>query len=238
VCAALSRRLAEVLGGVLTVESELGRGSTFTLRVPVVHPDSRELSHIQAREIDPNRPAVLVVEDDRKTIFVYERYLAAAGFQVVPARSTADADRILRDLRPAAILLDIMLEGESSWTFLERLKRDPATQDIPVLVVTVLANRRVHEFLAMLAHELRNPLSAIATCTPLLERKPPRDEIETRVWQGPAASDRQPASHGGRSVGCGASHARQDRSEVGDGRPRRAVAAGDGQRAALVDRSP
>src|SRR5579871_6576441 len=45
------------------------------------------------------------------------------------------------------------------------------------------ANQRTHEFLAMLAHELRNPLSAIATCTPLLERKPPRDEVEKSVWQ-------------------------------------------------------
>jgi hypothetical protein len=86
VCAALSRRLAEVLGGVLTVESELGRGSTFTLRVPIVHPDSRELSHIQAREIDPNRPAVLVVEDDRKTIFVYEPVSGRGG---VPSRAGA-----------------------------------------------------------------------------------------------------------------------------------------------------
>jgi len=45
------------------------------------------------------------------------------------------------------------------------------------------ANQRTHEFLAMLAHELRNPLSAIATCSPLLERKPPRDEVEKSVWQ-------------------------------------------------------
>jgi signal transduction histidine kinase len=45
------------------------------------------------------------------------------------------------------------------------------------------ANQRTHEFLAMLAHELRNPLSAIATCTPLLERKPPRDDVEKSVWQ-------------------------------------------------------
>ena len=45
------------------------------------------------------------------------------------------------------------------------------------------SNQRTHEFLAMLAHELRNPLSAIATCTPLLERMPPRDDVEKSVWQ-------------------------------------------------------
>jgi len=133
----LSRRLAELLGGVLTVESEVGRGSLFTLRVPRVHTEARELSELQARPLDPNLPQVLVVEDDRKTIFIYERYLANAGFQVVPARSTVDAERLLGQMQPAAILLDIMLDGESSWNFLARLKRDPATHDIPVLVVTV-----------------------------------------------------------------------------------------------------
>jgi signal transduction histidine kinase/CheY-like chemotaxis protein len=133
----LSRRLAELLGGVVTVESEMGNGSIFTLRVPRVHAEVREFSDIQARPLDPNLPQVLVVEDDRKTIFIYERYLANAGFQVVPARSIADAERLLTQLTPAAILLDIMLDGESSWAFLARLKQDPSTHDIPVLVVTV-----------------------------------------------------------------------------------------------------
>lgn len=133
----LSRRLAEMLGGVLTVESEVGRGSTFTLRIPRVHPEVREIHAIEARPLDPSRAPILVVEDDRKTIFIYEQYLSMAGFQVVPARTISDAERLLRTMRPAAIVLDIMLDGESSWQFLSRLKKEERTQDIPVLVVTV-----------------------------------------------------------------------------------------------------
>jgi CheY-like chemotaxis protein len=135
----LSRRLAEVLGGTLDVSSTVGTGSTFTLRIPRLHPEVSEFERLQTREIDPSRAPILVVEDDRKTIFIYEKYLSMAGFQVVPARSIEDAERIIRKTRPAAVVLDVMLDGETSWNFLTRLKKDPDTHDIPVLVVTVTA---------------------------------------------------------------------------------------------------
>jgi CheY-like chemotaxis protein/two-component sensor histidine kinase len=133
----ISRRLAELLGGSLTVESEVGAGTTFSLRVPRVHPEVNELTRIAQSSLDPTRAPILVVEDDRKTIFNYEKYLAMAGFQVLPARTIADAQRQLQSVQPAAIVLDVMLDGETSWNFLAQLKQDAATRDIPVLVVTV-----------------------------------------------------------------------------------------------------
>lgn len=135
----LSRRLAELLGGRIDVESEPGSGSCFTVTVPQLLPEVAEFHAVQerGRNASASRAPVLLVEDDRKTVFLYERYLAAAGIPVLAARSVADAEALLRERRPAAIVLDIVLEGESTWDFLGRLKRDPATCDIPVLVVTV-----------------------------------------------------------------------------------------------------
>ena len=137
---ALSRRLAGILGGTLVVaRSAPGEGTTFELRIPRVHPEVTEMAAMQARSLalDPRRAPILVLEDDRQTLFLYERYLRDAGFQIVPARTLDDARQAMRRVRPAAIVLDVMLEGETSWAFLAELKASPDTRDIPTLVVTI-----------------------------------------------------------------------------------------------------
>jgi len=138
----LSRKLARLLGGEITVQSEPGRGASFDFTLPAVLPEVREMAQLVERSqpIDPSRSPVLVLEDDHHTIFLYEKYLTGAGFQVVPARSVEEARKILETVTPSAFVLDILLEGETSWSFLSDIKSNPATRDIPVLVVT-LTNR-------------------------------------------------------------------------------------------------
>jgi signal transduction histidine kinase/CheY-like chemotaxis protein len=135
----LARKLTELLGGSLTLRSAPSQGSTFTVTIPRAHPEVAEMTGLTQRshELDPSRAPVLVLEDDRQTLFLYEKYLARSGFQVLPVRSTEEARRVMERVRPAAMVLDVMLEGETSWNFLAEMKNGESTKDIPILVVTV-----------------------------------------------------------------------------------------------------
>ncbi|HEY6881214.1 MAG TPA: response regulator, partial [Polyangiales bacterium] len=111
----------------------------FTLTIPIRHPEAREVAAMVERgqTIEPGHQPVLVVEDDRQTLLLYEKYLRGSGFQVIPARSLEEARAALERVLPSAVVLDIMLDGEASWSFLADLKSNERTRDIPALVVTV-----------------------------------------------------------------------------------------------------
>ena len=135
---ALSRKLAELLGGHITVESELGRGSTFHLSLPLLYAGMVPAEHLApatAAELDPWRVPVLVVEDSAESLHLYDRLLRGTPFQVVPARTVKEAEYRRATLPVRAVVLDIQLAGEDTWAYLARLKQEDAGE-LPVLVAT------------------------------------------------------------------------------------------------------
>jgi signal transduction histidine kinase/CheY-like chemotaxis protein len=134
----LSKRLAELLDGTIEATSTLGQGSTFAVRLPLVHSSVRRQS--SPARIDPARVPVLAVEDSDEDTLLLERALTGSRYQLIPARSLAAADAALAAMRPAAVLLDIRLHEQDSWSLLARLKRDDTTGRIPVIIVSQLTD--------------------------------------------------------------------------------------------------
>lgn len=139
----LSRKLAQLLGGNVYLRSEVGVGSTFTVVIPISFGGQPEVAYVPdvKRELEADKVPILVVEDNREALFIYEKYLKGSKFQVIPANNISEAREAVRSLHPKAIVLDVLLQGEHSWDFLRDLKNDPATHDIPVYVITVVDNR-------------------------------------------------------------------------------------------------
>jgi CheY-like chemotaxis protein len=140
----ISRRFAQMMGGDISVDSELGRGSVFTVRLPraasqpVAESSARPSSTAASRAVSSVRPTVLVVDDDRAARDLIVRGLVKEGFRAITARNGEEALRLARSQRPDAISLDVLMPGMDGWTVLRALKADPVTASIPVVVVSML----------------------------------------------------------------------------------------------------
>lgn len=150
---AISKRFCELLGGDLSVHSELGKGSAFTIRIPAILPgtkpqissvdSSRETSDIDLasiRELEPGS-TILVIDDDPEACEILERYLVKDNFNVVIATSGEKGLRLAHEIHPAAITLDVIMPGMDGWTVLQVLKADPELHKIPVIMLSMIDDR-------------------------------------------------------------------------------------------------
>jgi CheY-like chemotaxis protein len=142
---ALSRRLCRMMGGDVTVESEAGRGSTFTIRLPasVAEPAAEEPPAAATERAASGIGTVLVIDDEAAVRDLMQRFLTKEGFRVVAAAGGEDGLRLARELRPDAITLDVMMPGMDGWAVLSALKADPAVADIPVVMLTIVDDRNL-----------------------------------------------------------------------------------------------
>ena len=128
---AITKRLVELHGGSIRVESAPGQGSAFIVRLPGASP-----TDARPEETDVSRPLVLVIEDDLRAAELIREHLTGGGYRVVLVASGHAGLGAARRLLPHAIMLDLSLPDMDGWQVLHRLKMDSATQAIPVLIVS------------------------------------------------------------------------------------------------------
>jgi signal transduction histidine kinase/CheY-like chemotaxis protein len=132
----LSRRIVELLGGHMWLESEVGRGSTFGFAIP-----AGDRGHSAPADAAGPMGRVVVIEDDRPSLALFDAYLSGAALEVTTARDGQSGLDAVRRTRPDAVLLDIRLPGIDGWAVLKALKADQATSGIPVIVVSIVDER-------------------------------------------------------------------------------------------------
>jgi two-component system, sensor histidine kinase and response regulator len=145
---AISYRFAQLMLGTITVDSEPGRGSTFTVQLPAeVIPDSGEHLAQQegvVQELNPptekDRGTILVIDDDPSVRDLMSRFLIKQGFRVFTAANGAEGLRLASRLKPFLITLDVMMPEIDGWSVLKLLRDNPSLAQIPVIVVSIVDN--------------------------------------------------------------------------------------------------
>jgi PAS domain S-box-containing protein len=136
---AITRRLVEMHGGEVWVDSKPGEGSRFTFSLPLAsNAGMAQGGAVSNPNVQRGSAPILVVDDEQSARELLVTYLKSEGFRTITARSGEEALRKAREFRPEAITLDIVMRGNSGWETLNQLKRDPATAAIPVVIVSVL----------------------------------------------------------------------------------------------------
>jgi signal transduction histidine kinase/CheY-like chemotaxis protein/methyl-accepting chemotaxis protein len=137
---AITRKLARLMGGDVTVASEPGKGSIFTVRLPGG-------TDIPARTFTeggrrPDGDCVLVIDDDATARELLTGQLRAEGFSVVTASGGLEGLKLAKEVHPSVITLDVIMPDLDGWSVLAALRQDSELSEIPVIIVTILDQQR------------------------------------------------------------------------------------------------
>ena len=145
----ISRSLAQLIEGDLMVSSEVGKGSNFTLTLPVCFGEKTSLAKSESMEEsipsekDKDSQRILVIDDNLDAINLMRQNLEEAGYKVITATSGDEGIAKAIKYQPFVITLDIVMPKKDGWQVMHDLKAHPATRDIPVVVVTIVNKKKL-----------------------------------------------------------------------------------------------
>ncbi len=158
---AITKRFIEMLHGHISVKSEFGKGSCFTVNLPA---DIREKQPSEAKAkkavaaLPVENGIILIIDDDQSVRDLLRSYLGKIGYQVALAKDGPEGLKIAAKLKPHTIILDVMMPGMDGWEVLSKLKNDPELAHIPVVVLTMAEDRDIGYSLGA-AEYLSKPIS-------------------------------------------------------------------------------
>ncbi|MBL6810177.1 MAG: response regulator [Litoricola sp.] len=157
----ITKQLIEMMNGSITVESEIGKGSTFRLRVPRHVSDSTPSDPTSNQEANtaeqtwssdaPGRQRLLVIDDDPHVHELVERNFGSE-FAMMFADNGEQGIKLLREQRPDIVLLDILMPGRDGWSVLSEIKSDDSLKNLPVIVISMLEDDQKAQGLGASAH--------------------------------------------------------------------------------------
>jgi CheY-like chemotaxis protein len=139
---AITRKLARMMGGDVTLTSEAGKGSTFTVRLLAGTEVSAGDPISSARGHSTRADCILVIDDDATARELISDHLKSQGFSVVTAEGGMEGLKLAKELQPTAITLDVMMPDLDGWSVLAALRQNPELADIPVFMVTIVDEHR------------------------------------------------------------------------------------------------
>jgi len=143
----IAQQLVKMHRGLIWAESQPGAGSTFTVLLPLSKRHEIPAAAGELAPRDPERPLVLVIDDDPAALQLVQDYLTQDIYQVVGTGNPAQAVEMARRLQPAAIITDIMMPTINGWEVLRALKNDKETAGIPVIILSIIEQKTVGFYL-------------------------------------------------------------------------------------------
>jgi signal transduction histidine kinase/CheY-like chemotaxis protein len=148
---AITRHFCQMMGGEVAVESEVGKGSAFTVKLPAVvishkHEKLETAELIKAQRVSealPGASTILVIDDDPTVHDLMRRFLTKEGFRVAIAPGGKEGIQLAKELKPDLITLDVLMAETDGWSVLTALKADPDTADIPVIILTMFDDKEM-----------------------------------------------------------------------------------------------